>query len=127
MARTGGVLKRAGHTEAAVDLMHLAGMQPVGVICEIMGDGGDMARVPELAEFAQKFDLKFITIADLIQHRRRTEKLIHKVAQAKLPSRYGEFTSMRTRAAWTLPPTRRLRWGISPTGKTCSCAFIRRA
>ncbi len=92
MARTGGVLKRAGHTEAAVDLMRLAGLRPVGVICEIMGDTGEMARAPELAELAQKFDLKFITIADLIQHRRRTEKLIHKVAQAKLPSRYGEFT-----------------------------------
>lgn len=91
MARAGGVLKRAGHTEAAVDLMRLAGLHPVGVICEIMGDSGDMARVPELAELAQKFGLKFITIADLIQHRRRTEKLIHKVAQAKLPSRYGEF------------------------------------
>jgi len=91
MARAGGVLKRAGHTEAAVDLMRLAGLHPIGVICEIMGDSGDMARVPELAELAQKFGLKFITIADLIQHRRRTEKLIHKVAQAKLPSRYGEF------------------------------------
>ncbi len=91
MARAGGVLKRAGHTEAAVDLMRLAGLHPVGVICEIMGDNGDMARVPELGALAQKFGLKFITIADLIQHRRRTEKLIHKVAQAKLPSRYGEF------------------------------------
>ncbi len=91
MARAGGVLRRAGHTEAAVDLMHLAGLEPVGVICEIMGDDGDMARVPELGALAQKFGLKFITIADLIQHRRRTEKLVHKVAQAKLPSRYGEF------------------------------------
>jgi len=93
MARNGGVLKRAGHTEAAVDLMHLAGLQPVGVICEIMGDGGEMARVPELAELAQKFDLKFITIAELIKYRRRMEKLIHKVASARLPSRYGEFTA----------------------------------
>lgn len=93
MARTGGVLKRAGHTEAAVDLMHLAGLQPVGVICEIMGDGGEMARVPELALLAKQFDLKFITIAELIKHRRRAEKLIHKVASARLPSRYGEFTA----------------------------------
>ena len=93
MARNGGVLKRAGHTEAAVDLMHLAGLQPVGVICEIMGDGGEMARVPELAELAKQFNLKFITIAELIKHRRRMEKLIHKVASARLPSRYGEFTA----------------------------------
>ena len=91
MARKGGVLKRAGHTEAAVDLMRLAGLAPVGVICEIMGDGGEMARVPELGELAQQFGLKFITIADLIQYRRRTEKLVHKAAQAKLPTRYGEF------------------------------------
>jgi len=93
MARTGGVLKRAGHTEAAVDLMRLAGLQPIGVICEIMGDGGEMARVPELAQLAAKFDLKFITIAELIKHRRRAEKLIHKVAEARLPTRYGEFVA----------------------------------
>ena len=93
MARKGGVLKRAGHTEAAVDLMRLAGLQPVGVICEIMGDGGEMARVPELAELAAQFDLKFITIAELIKYRRRREKLIHKVASARLPTRYGEFTA----------------------------------
>ncbi len=91
MARAGGVLKRAGHTEAAVDLMRLAGLQPVGVICEIMGDGGDMARVPELADLARRFDLKFITIADLIKYRRRTEKLIHKVGEATLPTTYGDF------------------------------------
>ncbi|BDI31264.1 riboflavin biosynthesis protein RibBA [Capsulimonas corticalis] len=91
MARKGGVLKRAGHTEAAVDMMRLAGLQPVGVICEIMGDDGDMARVPELRELAKQYDLKFITIADLIKYRRRTEKLIHKVAQAHLPTKYGEF------------------------------------
>ncbi len=93
MARTGGVLKRAGHTEAAVDLMRLAGLEPVGVICEIMGDEGEMARVPELAELARQFDLKFITIAELIKFRRRREKLIHKVASARLPTRYGEFTA----------------------------------
>jgi 3,4-dihydroxy 2-butanone 4-phosphate synthase/GTP cyclohydrolase II len=91
MARKGGVLKRAGHTEAAVDLMHLAGLQPVGVICEIMGDDGDMARLPELRELAKQYDLKFITIADLIKYRRRTEKLVAKVAQAHLPTKYGEF------------------------------------
>ncbi len=93
MARRGGVLKRAGHTEAAVDLMRLAGLQPVGVICEIMGDGGDMARVPELAQLAQTLGLKLVTITDLIKYRRRTEKLIHKVAQARLPSKFGDFTA----------------------------------
>jgi 3,4-dihydroxy 2-butanone 4-phosphate synthase / GTP cyclohydrolase II len=92
MARKGGVLKRAGHTEAAVDLMRMAGMQPVGVICEIMGDDGAMARLPELRELAERFDLKLITIADLIKYRRRTEKLIKRVASAKLPTVYGDFT-----------------------------------
>ena len=91
MARKGGVLKRAGHTEAAVDLLLLAGLQPVGVICEIMGDHGEMARLPELAELARRFNLAIITIADLIKYRRRTEKLVRKVAEAKLPTIYGEF------------------------------------
>jgi len=91
MARTGGVLKRAGHTEAAVDLLLLAGLQPVGVICEIMGDHGEMARLPELSELARRFNLAIITIADLIKYRRQTEKLVTKVAEAKLPTTYGEF------------------------------------
>ena len=93
MARRGGVLKRPGHTEAAVDLMHFAGLQPVGVICEIMGDDGEMARVPELAVLAKKLGVKLVTIADLIKYRRRTEKLIEKVAVAKMPTRFGEFTA----------------------------------
>jgi 3,4-dihydroxy 2-butanone 4-phosphate synthase/GTP cyclohydrolase II len=92
MARSGGVLKRAGHTEACVDLMRLAGLEPVGVICEIMGDGGEMARLPELQGLSDQFDVKLITIKDLIKYRRRTEKLIHQVAKAKMPTRYGEFT-----------------------------------
>jgi len=91
MARKGGVLKRSGHTEAAVDLMRLAGLQPVGVICEIMGDGGEMARVSELTDLAARFEMRFITIADLIQYRRRTEKLIKKLAEADLPTKYGKF------------------------------------
>ena len=93
MARRGGVLKRAGHTEAAVDLTRLAGLNPVGVICEIMGDSGEMARVPELTELARRFGLKLVTIADLIKYRRRTEKLIHKRATARIPTKYGEFTA----------------------------------
>ncbi len=93
MARPGGVLKRAGHTEAAVDLMRLAGLQPVGVICEIMDDAGDMVRVPQLAEMARRFDLKLVTIADLIQYRRRTENLIQKQAVAQMPTKYGDFVA----------------------------------
>src|SRR5579862_1338899 len=92
MARAGGVLKRAGQTEGTVDLLRLAGMEQVGVISEIMRENGEMARLPELAEISRKFDLKLITIADLIKYRRRTEKLIERVATAKLPTRYGEFT-----------------------------------
>ena len=91
MARPGGVLKRAGHTEAAVDLMRLGGLQPVGVICEIMDDTGEMTRLPGLREMAQNLNLKLVTIADLIQYRRRTEKLIQKQAVAKMPTKYGDF------------------------------------
>jgi GTP cyclohydrolase II/3,4-dihydroxy-2-butanone 4-phosphate synthase len=91
MARRGGVLRRPGHTEAAVDLMRLAGLEPVGVICEIMGDSGEMARVPELVQMAARFDMKLVTIADLIKYRRRTEKLIQSIAVADLPTRYGVF------------------------------------
>jgi 3,4-dihydroxy 2-butanone 4-phosphate synthase/GTP cyclohydrolase II len=90
--KEGGVLRRAGHTEAAVDLARLAGLYPAGVICEIMKEDGTMARVPELMEFVARHGLKIVTIADLIQYRRRTEKLIRRVGEAKLPSRYGEFT-----------------------------------
>ncbi|MBU7006632.1 bifunctional 3,4-dihydroxy-2-butanone-4-phosphate synthase/GTP cyclohydrolase II [Phosphitispora fastidiosa] len=91
-AKSGGVLRRAGHTEAAVDLARMAGMYPAGVICEIMKEDGTMARVPELKEFAAKHGLKIITIANLINYRRRTEQLVERVGEAKLPTRYGEFT-----------------------------------
>ncbi len=90
-AKKGGVLKRAGHTEAAVDLSVLAGLYPAGVICEIMNEDGTMARVPELMEFASKHGLKIISIADLIYYRRKTEILIKRAAEAKLPTKYGEF------------------------------------
>ena len=90
-ARTGGVLVRAGQTEAAVDLSRIAGMYPAGVICEIMNDDGTMARVPELTKFAKKHRLLMITIADLIQYRMRTEALVHRVAAAHLPTDYGDF------------------------------------
>lgn len=93
-AKEGGVLRRAGHTEAAIDLARLAGLYPAGVICEIMKEDGTMARVPELIEFSQKHGLKIVTIADLIHYRRRTEKLIERVGEAKLPTRYGEFIAV---------------------------------
>lgn len=93
-AKEGGVLRRAGHTEAAVDLARLAGLYPAGVICEIMNDDGTMARVPQLMEFARRHGLKIITIADLIQYRRRTEKLVVRVAEANLPTKYGNFKAV---------------------------------
>lgn len=93
-AKEGGVLRRAGHTEAAVDLARLAGLYPAGVICEIMKEDGSMARVPELMEFCQKYDLKFITIADLIKYRRSHEKLINKVDSANMPTKFGVFTAV---------------------------------
>ncbi|MCR4420814.1 MAG: bifunctional 3,4-dihydroxy-2-butanone-4-phosphate synthase/GTP cyclohydrolase II [Clostridia bacterium] len=93
-AKEGGVLRRAGHTEAAVDLARLAGLYPAGVICEIMSEDGHMARVPELMEFAARHGLKIITIADLIQYRRRTEKLVKCMVSTHLPTRYGDFLAV---------------------------------
>ena len=90
-ARAGGVLVRAGQTEAAVDLARIAGLYPAGVICEIMNEDGTMARVPELAKFAKKHGLLMITVADLIKYRMRTESLVKRVASAKLPTDYGDF------------------------------------
>jgi 3,4-dihydroxy 2-butanone 4-phosphate synthase/GTP cyclohydrolase II len=90
-ARSGGVLVRAGHTEAAVDLSRIAGLEPAGVICEIMNDDGTMARVPELTKFAKKHGLLMITIADLIRHRMRTERLVKRSATAELPTEHGAF------------------------------------
>jgi len=90
-ARPGGVLQRAGHTEAAVDLVQLAGCRPIGVICEIMSDDGSMARLPELVGFAKKHRLKICSIADLIQFRREREKLVERVEVVKLPTEYGDF------------------------------------
>ena len=90
-ARTGGVLVRSGHTEAAVDLARIAGLTPAGVICEIMSKDGTMARVPELVRFAKRHDLPIITIADLIKHRMHHERLVRPVASAVLPTEFGEF------------------------------------
>lgn len=88
----GGVLRRAGHTEAALDLAKLAGLKPVGIICEIMREDGEMARVPELAKMAKDYGLTFITIKDLIAYRNKTESLVHEVMQMDMPTVYGDFT-----------------------------------
>jgi 3,4-dihydroxy 2-butanone 4-phosphate synthase/GTP cyclohydrolase II len=89
--KTGGVLERVGHTEAAIDLARLAGLTPAGVICEIQNDDGSMARVPDLVGYARGHGLKMITIADLVAYRRRHDKLIERVVETNLPTAYGEF------------------------------------
>lgn len=91
LAVDGGVLRRAGHTEAAIDLAKLAGLKPVGIICEIMNEDGEMARVPDLAKIAQKYDMKFITIKDLIAYRNENESLVHEVMDINMPTMYGDF------------------------------------
>jgi len=93
-AREGGVLTRAGHTEAAVDLARMAGHFPAGVICEIMHENGTMARVPELEKFAERFALKMITVEDLIKYRIGSEQLVKQVTEARLPTAYGEFRAI---------------------------------
>ncbi len=97
-AQTGGVLKRAGHTEASVDLARLAGLIPAGVICEIMNQDGTMARVTDLSRYAAEHGLQMITVAQMIEHRRRTEKLIERGVPARLPTPFGEFTAVGYRS-----------------------------
>lgn len=97
-AREGGVLVRAGHTEGSVDLARLAGLQPAGVICEILNDDGTMARVPELMKFAEKHGLKIVTIEDLIRYRRKTELLVERVQSVHLPSDFGDFEAVGYRS-----------------------------
>ena len=93
-AREGGVLARVGHTEAIVDLTRLASLYPAGVICEILNEDGSMARLPQLEVIAEKFSIKIISIADLINYRRRHDKLVHRVAEASLPTKHGRFTAI---------------------------------
>jgi 3,4-dihydroxy 2-butanone 4-phosphate synthase/GTP cyclohydrolase II len=90
-ARNGGVLVRAGQTEASVDLARIAGLQPAGVICEIMNDDGTMARVPQLAEFCRAHGLKLLTVAEVIRYRMRNERYVRRIAESTLPTRYGDF------------------------------------
>src|SRR5262249_21644441 len=90
-AQTGGVLKRAGQTEASVDLARIAGLDPSAVLCEVMNEDGTMARVPDLAKFCARHGLLLVTVADLIRHRMKTERLVQRVAAPRLPTRFGPF------------------------------------
>jgi 3,4-dihydroxy 2-butanone 4-phosphate synthase / GTP cyclohydrolase II len=100
-ARDGGVLVRAGQTEAAVDLARLAGLDPSGVVCEIMNEDGTMARVPDLVPYCELHGLRMITVADLIEYRRRTEKLVERVVSVQLPTEFGLFTAIAFRETLT--------------------------
>jgi 3,4-dihydroxy 2-butanone 4-phosphate synthase / GTP cyclohydrolase II len=103
-ARPGGVLERAGQTEAAVDLARLAGLNPAGVVCEVMNDDGTMARIPDLIPYCRRHGVKLVTIADLIEYRRRTEKLVERVVTVRLPTDYGEFIAVAFRERLTGKP-----------------------
>jgi 3,4-dihydroxy 2-butanone 4-phosphate synthase/GTP cyclohydrolase II len=103
-ARPGGVLERMGQTEAAVDLARLAGLAPAGVVCEIMNEDGTMARVPDLVPYTERHGLKMITVADLVEYRRRNEKLVERTAKVRLPTEYGEFTAIAYRERLTGRP-----------------------
>ena len=100
-ARPGGVLQRAGQTEAAVDLAHLAGLTPAGAVCEIMNEDGSMARVPDLIGYCERHGLKMVTVADLIEYRRRHERLVERVVAVTLPTGYGEFRAIAYRELLT--------------------------
>ncbi len=100
-ARPGGVLQRGGQTEAAVDLARLAGLNPAGVVCEVMNDDGTMARVPDLIRYCERHGLKLITVADLIEYRRRAEKLVERTTTVQLPTSYGDFTAIAFREKLT--------------------------
>ncbi len=100
-ARDGGVLQRSGQTEAAVDLARLAGLNPAGVVCEIMNEDGTMARVPDLVPYCRRHGLRLITVADLVEYRRHTEKLVERMTSVRLPTLYGEFTAVAFRETLT--------------------------
>jgi 3,4-dihydroxy 2-butanone 4-phosphate synthase/GTP cyclohydrolase II len=100
-ARDGGVLRRGGQTEAAVDLARLAGLNPAGVVCEVMNDDGTMARVDDLIPYCEKHGIKLVTVADLIEYRRRHEKLVERTTAVRLPTAYGEFTALAFREKLT--------------------------
>lgn len=116
-AEDGGVLVRAGHTEAVVDLVRLAGLKPHGVLCEILSDDGTMARVPELSKLSRQFGVRMVTIAELIRYRRRTEKLVRCVATTRLPTVFGEFTAHAYEATVEANPYIALVMGDVSDGK----------
>ena len=119
----GGVLVRAGQTEAAVDLARLAGLNPAGVVCEVMKEDGTMARVPDLVQYCERHGIKLITVADLIEYRRRTEKLVERTTSVRLPTAYGEFTGDRVpREADRASTTSRSSAARSTAPRTCSSA-----
>ncbi|HCU49367.1 MAG TPA: 3,4-dihydroxy-2-butanone-4-phosphate synthase, partial [Micromonosporaceae bacterium] len=93
-AKSGGVLRRPGHTEAAIDLATMAGLKPAGVLCELVNDDGTMMRLPDLKRFATEHELAVISIADLIAYRRRTERLVQRIAEARMPTEFGEFKAV---------------------------------
>src|SRR3954470_5608589 len=103
-AKPGGVLERTGQTEAAVDLARLAGLTPAGVVCEVMNEDGTMARVGDLVPYCERHGLKMITVADLVEYRRRTEKLVERTAKVRLPTEYGDFTAIAYRESLTGRP-----------------------
>src|SRR5205085_1492543 len=96
-ARQGGVLRRAGQTEAAVDLARLAGLNPAGVVCEVMAEDGTMARVPDLIEYCERHGVKLVTVADLIEYRRRHEQMVERMTTVRMPTAYGDFTAVAFR------------------------------
>jgi 3,4-dihydroxy 2-butanone 4-phosphate synthase/GTP cyclohydrolase II len=100
-ARPGGVLQRAGQTEASVDLARLAGLNPAGVVCEVMNEDGTMARVPDLIPYCERHGLKLVTVADLIEYRRRHEKLVERMTTVQMPTAYGDFTAIAFRETLT--------------------------
>lgn len=110
-AREGGVLVRAGHTEASVDLARMAGLKPAGVLIEIMNEDGTMARVPDLVKIAQQYGLKMGTVADIVEHRQRREKLIQRAERIPLPTRYGDFTLIAYKSLVDIEPHMALCYG----------------
>src|SRR5204862_4902169 len=100
-AREGGVLMRAGQTEAAVDLARLAGLIPAGVVCEIMNEDGTMARIPDLIPYCERHGLRLVTVADLIEYRRRHEQLVERMTTVRMPTIYGDFTALAFREKLT--------------------------
>ena len=122
-AKPGGVLERTGQTEAAVDLARLAGLNPSGVICEVMNDDGTMARVPDLVQYCERHDLKMITVADLIAYRRRHDKLDRaRRADASCPRTTATSRPSASARWWTRSTTSRWSRARSTARRTCSCA-----